>query len=349
MTGSPGGIDFSHLVRLSDDVGLLEHARGAVPRREHGYCLDDVARGLVVLGREPTPAPTLVRLTDCYLAFTAHAQGGDGGFRNRLGYDRRWLDAPGTGDWWGRALWGLGTVAARDSLPWHREAALAGFTLGATRHSRYPRAMAFAALGAGEVLTRYPEHSAARELLTACMTAAGRPRSNPDWPWPEPFLDYANALLAEQLIVGGACLADSGLLADGLLLLDWLLDTQTRDGRLSVTPAGGWHPPQPRRRYDQQPIEVAALADACARAYALTGEPRWAAGVHLAVAWFTGDNDLGVPMIDPATGGGLDGLGATAASTNQGAESTLALLSTLQHGRDLRAVARPVEWATSAG
>jgi hypothetical protein len=42
-------------------------------------------------------------------------------------------------------------------------------------------------------------------------------------------------------------------------------------------------------------------------------------------------------MTDAGTGGGFDGLGRTSASTNQGAESTLALLATLQHGRTLGA------------
>jgi hypothetical protein len=46
---------FGHLQRLTDDVGLLEHAEGIVPRHEHGYCVDDVARGLVVVCREPSP------------------------------------------------------------------------------------------------------------------------------------------------------------------------------------------------------------------------------------------------------------------------------------------------------
>jgi hypothetical protein len=27
---------FDHLIRLTDDTGLLEHARGAVPLRQHG-------------------------------------------------------------------------------------------------------------------------------------------------------------------------------------------------------------------------------------------------------------------------------------------------------------------------
>ena len=47
---------FQHLQRMTDDVGLLEHAKGIVPRYEHGYCLDDVARGLVVVCREPIAA-----------------------------------------------------------------------------------------------------------------------------------------------------------------------------------------------------------------------------------------------------------------------------------------------------
>jgi hypothetical protein len=328
-------VDLAHLHRMSDDTGLLEHARGANPRREHGYCLDDVARGLVVLGREPELAPAAATLLQVYLAFTAHAQGADGSFRNRLGYDRRWTDAPTTGDWWGRALWGLGTVAARSGTPWHREEAMECFDLGAVRRSPHPRSMAFAALGAAEILDRYPDHGPARELLTDCMALAGRPGPDPGWPWPQPRLSYANALLAEQLLIGGEHLADDRLLDDGLRLLEWLLAIETRDGHLSVTPAGGWRAPEPRLGYDQQPIEVAALADACARAFGLTGDERWAVGVRRAVDWFTGDNDLGVAMMDVGTGGGFDGLGQYAASTNQGAESTLALLSTLQHGRDL--------------
>jgi hypothetical protein len=49
------------------------------------------------------------------------------------------------------------------------------------------------------------------------------------------------------------------------------------------------------------------------------------------VEWFLGANDLGVTMWDPRTGGGFDGLCPDGPNANQGAESTLALLSTLQH------------------
>jgi hypothetical protein len=326
---------FDHLLRLSDDVGLLEHARGAIPRRIHGYCTDDVARGLVVLGREPDPSAEQRGLVERYLGFVMHAQDDTGAFRNRLGYDRRWHDSPGTGDWWGRALWGLGTVAARGTVPWVREAALACFELGATQRSEWSRAMAFATLGAAEVLDRHPDHPQARALLKGSAAAVARSAPDPDWPWPEPRLGYANAVLPEALIVIGRYGSDDLLVEDGLRLLEWLVRTETRDGRLSLTPVGGWRAPESRPAFDQQPIEAATLVDACARALSVTGDGFWAVGIRRGVGWFLGDNDAGVPMADAGTGGGFDGLGPVAASINQGAESTLALLATLQHGRAL--------------
>ncbi|MEA2503490.1 MAG: hypothetical protein QOG36_533, partial [Actinomycetota bacterium] len=115
---------------MSDDTGLLEHARGAIPRRRCGYCVDDVARGLVVVSREEDPAPEVATLGERYLAFLSHALAPDGTCRNRFGYDRRWEDEPGNGDWWGRALWGLGTAAALHRDAWVRRDALDCFEVG---------------------------------------------------------------------------------------------------------------------------------------------------------------------------------------------------------------------------
>lgn len=333
---APIAPDFAHLIRLTDDTGLFEHARHAIVRRQHGYCTDDVARGLVVVSREPRPSPALARLAECYLTFLTHAQAGDGSFHNRLGNDRRWIDAPGLGDWWGRALWGLGTAAAHSPLPWIRDESRAAFALGARRRSPAPRAMAFAGLGAAEILRRDPDDAGAAALLAAAAVAVGRPRDDdPTWPWPEERLTYANAALAEVVIAAGHLGADGALLDTGLRMLTWLRDVQLTDGRLSVVPAGGWSRGAPRGRYDQQPIEVAALADACATAAAVTGDPAWSTGVRLAADWFLGHNDGDVPMWDPLTGGGFDGLMAHGPNLNQGAESTLALLTTRQHTRGL--------------
>ena len=70
------------------------------------------------------------------------------------------------------------------------------------------------------------------------------------------------------------------------------------------------------------------MADACARAFDVTGDPWWLAGVERAAAWFLGTNDAGTPMWDGATDGGYDGLQRDGVNRNEGAESTIALLST---------------------
>ncbi|WP_066363984.1 glycosyltransferase [Herbidospora mongoliensis] len=326
---------FRHLVRLSDDTGLYEHARHAVVRREHGYCTDDVSRGLVVVSREERPSYRLIRLAETYLSFLTHAQGSSGAFRNRLGFDRRWIDEPGLGDWWGRAMWGLGTAAARSAAPWVREEALVAFVAGAEQRSSDARAMAFAGLGAAEVLRADPDSSVAAALLTDAAQAVGTPTEDPDWPWPEPRLTYANAALAEVLIVAGELSGDKQLLDSGLRSLAWLCDVQTRDDRFSVVAVSGWRRGEPRARFDQQPIEVAALADACAAAALATGDLLWQDGIRRAADWFQGANDADTLMWDPSTGGGYDGLTEHGPNLNQGAESTIALISTMQRHEEL--------------
>lgn len=328
---------WAHIARLSDDVGLLEHARNATPRREHGYCVDDVSRGLLVACREPQPTALVTGLAERYLAFLTHAQGPDGAFRNRLSYDRRWLDEPSTGDWWGRALWGLGTAAGRSTVPWIRREAREAFAIGVRQRSPWPRAMAFAGLGAAEVLRADPRDRDAAALLADAATAAGSPGRDPEWEWPEPELTYANPALAEVVIAAGDLLGDETLLDDGLRMLAWLCRAQENQGHLSTVPVGGWRPDVPKHRHDQQPIEAAATADACATAAGVTGDDRWDAPLFQAIAWFLGDNDTGTVMHDPQTGGGYDGLTPDGPNLNQGAESTLALVATLQHARRLAA------------
>ena len=331
---------FRHLQRLTDDIGLLEHAEGIVPRHEHGYCVDDVARGLVVVCREPSPSQDVVTLGRRYLYFLAQAQAPDGRFRNRLGYDRRWRDQPGTEDCWGRALWGLGTAAARGPMLGIREESLSRFDRSAQVSSPWPHAMAFAALGAAEVLDRWPGHSGALTLLDKASAIIGQPPADPAWPWPARRLTYANAAVAEALIVAGSRLGRDRTLHNGLRMLQWLLAVETRDGHLSVVPAGGWSLGEDRPAFDQQPIEVAALADACMRAATVTGDDEWLTGVQMCVAWFLGDNDAKVPLLDERTGGCSDGLTGTGRSRNQGAESTLAMIAVLQQGHRT-AAARP--------
>ena len=194
--------------------------------------------------------------------------------------------------------------------------------------------MAFAGIGAAELL----RHARPRGRPPAADRRGHHRRAWPgcrDWPWPEPRLTYANAILAEVHLAAGGVPRRPPATAAGQRLLAWLIAQETHEGHLSAAPVGGWAPGEARPGFDQQPIEAAAIADACARAAASRSDPQWTEGLHLAVTWFLGDNDAKVSMLDEETGGGADGLNRQGRSENQGAESTLALLSTLQHGRHL--------------
>jgi len=193
--------------------------------------------------------------------------------------------------------------------------------------------MAFAALGAGEILSVDGNDTLARDLLRDARDVIYRPAPDPSWVWSEDRLSYANALLPESLLVIGEFLSDRELVDTGLRQLSWLLDLETPRGFLSVTPVGGRTKGRQPPLYDQQPIEVATMSEACVRAFELTGDETWRAAQTKCVEWFSGANDLGAVMFDADTGGGYDGLTEIGPNLNQGAESTMALLTTLQHAR----------------
>ena len=276
--GEPGpdermsdGVVFTHLARLTDATGLFEHADGTEPRVEHGYCVDDVARALVVTARQPDAGP-----------------GGRGpdpdlpGLPGRRAALLRTVPQPahGSGRLVGparpRRLVGTRPLGARHRgrpvLPEHAAEALGRFAAGADHRAPWSRSMCFAALGAAEVLSVDPRHRSARALLRDAARFVEPTNPDGPWPWPEPRLRYANAVVPEVLVAAGTLLDVPRWTDQGLRLLGWLLDVETRDRHLSVVPVGGWAPGEPRPGFDQQPIEVAALADACARAYAADRE-----------------------------------------------------------------------------
>ena len=331
MTGGIPEPIFDHLLHLTDQRGTYEHACYSEPRPEHGYCTDDMARVLVVATRQPDSHSGANRLAKVAIEFLNDAQSFAGPCRNRMDRNGRWTDAPATEDAWGRCLWGLGTAAARSDVSLVRRLAVIQFGRAAPARSQWPHAMAFAALGAAELLTVEPGHRAARELISDYAAGLAGPSSDIEWPWPEPRLTYANAVLPEAMIAAGSALQDATLQRRGLDLLAWLIDRETAGDHLSPTPAGGRGPGDPRTGFDQQPIEISTLADACARACGVDADPLWPDTVRAAAAWFEGANDVGLTMWDPLTGAGFDGLHADSVNQNQGAESTLAVVSTLQH------------------
>jgi len=326
---------FDHLRRLTTHLGIWEHACLTTPRPEHGYCTDDNARALIVICRQPETSPGLEGLAEIYLKFLKDAQLPGGEFHNRRRRDGAWVDKVGSDDSQGRALWAGGSVAHRGSTPFMRQAGLHLFARSSEFDSPFARANAYAVLGAAEMIQASPESEPAWKILERCAGRIPVAPHDANSPWPEERLTYDNARIPEALLAAAACTGDDFLLDTGLHLLEWLVATETRGDYFSFTPVGGWAPGEQRPGFDQQPVEAAAMADACSRAFSLTADERWKDLVERAVRWFVGDNDGAVVLYDAETGGCRDGLTPEGTNQNQGAESTLAALAALQQAQVL--------------
>lgn len=326
-------MNFTHLSSLTTDLGLYEHCLGSEPRREHGYCVDDVARALIVVVRDGTHGAESRRLIDVYSAFLAQAQASDGRMVNRRDASGDWRGTPTTADHWGRAMWAWGTVvrSSRDTAV--AAEAYERFRLSARRRSVFMRSMVFASLGASQVLEVLPGNEAAMGIVRDA--AAFFPRSDArHWTWPEPTLTYANGAIPEAMMLVGFHTNDDALIRQGRHALEWLWQLQSSAGRLSIIPHRGWMPGDALPAFDQQPIEVAALVDAALTAYHLTSDPVWLERIHIGRRWFDGYNDQGIAMHDPGTGAGFDALTVDGRNENQGAESTIAYLNVAQRAAE---------------
>ena len=334
-------IKLDHLRRMTDGTGMLQHAKYTVADRSHGYCVDDNARALIVAVTAQDLQPldsSPGDLAGVYLSFLGYAFNGETGrFRNFMSYDRRWLEDTGSEDSHGRAVWGLGVAVAlaRDKGQEGFAADLFHRALDATEHFTHPRAMAFAIIGIHAYLSCYSGDSRAkrmRKILADRLMQRFRDFATNDWPWCDDHLSYDNARLSEALLLSGQWLPDREMLDTGLRSLDWLKRVQTDEAGRHFAAIGnqGWYTRGGEKaRFDQQPIEAAAMVDACIEAFNCTRDEEWIAYAYRCLNWFQGENDLRVPLYDHATGGCRDGLEAQGANQNQGAESSLCWLMAL--------------------
>jgi hypothetical protein len=320
-----------HLARLTDETGLLEHAIGLDARRDLGYTTEDAARALAVAVRWQPQTSTVVTLSAIYLSFIRASIVIGAPVRNRMRPDRTWVGPP-SADAHGRTIWGLSIAAAESTSEETTETALSCLDRLKPVDDPSIRPWVYTGLGVAGLLTTHAAHQGARRMGEQILDRLPRP-AGPAWVWPEPRLTYDNARLPQCLIELGLALDRWDLVADGLRLLSWLIGTERFSDHFSFTPVGGRGPGQTGPAFDQQPLEAAAMADACAAAWKATGEPSWLDLAIEAVEWFVGRNDNGLAVYDPATGAGHDALTLSGVSANAGAESTISALWALQCGR----------------
>jgi len=319
--------------RMTDATGMIQHSNYAVPDRNHGYCVDDNCRALMLMHRiDGDDQVRADQLATIYGAFVQHAWNGERGrFRNFMGFDRQWLEAEGSEDSFGRSLWAIGATAAEARNPNMRRWALNLFDqVGPHALSLSSlRTGAFVLLGADAVLRQHRDHPIAWKLVRdfgGRLLEDLRRERRDGWTWFEPILAYDNARLPEALMRAGDLIGDRDMIAEGLAALDWLDQRQTnREGQFRAvgTDSFGRAYAEPLP-FDQQPLEAWASVDAALFAHRLTHDRRWLEAAWRAQGWYIGENDLGVPIATVVDGGCYDGLMSDRVNLNQGAESILA-------------------------
>ena len=320
--------------RMTDACGMLQHSIWSLPDRNHGYCVDDNARALILMHRMPG-APDAERraLASTYAAFLHHAwNDAEGSFRNFMNYGREWLEARGSEDSNARSFWAVAVTATEAHAPEQRRWAQAFLPrlLPSVARQRSPRAEAFATLGLAAMVRSgfaTPEMKALLRELAERLATRLDARADEGEPWFESYLSYDNARLPEALIRAGGALADRRLTLLGLDALLWLCRKQT-------APSGCFRPVptedfgkglESGGLFDQQPLEAWATVEACGAALEAGGDPEvFAREAERAYDWYFGRNDLGVSLTDGGEGECFDGLTWAGANENQGAESVLA-------------------------
>ena len=317
---------------LCDGTGMLQHGKGLIPDRNHGYCLDDNVRALMLVNRVPWQNPgEELRRASTFASFLQHAWNPEQKlFRNFMNYDRSWCEQVGSEDSNGRAIWALGDCFAYSRLAPIRAWALAAFDSYGPIALEFtnPRSIAFAALGATAILGERPDHVLAQRIVQSCGDLLERligGSRRPDWTWFEAVIGYDNPRLSQALIECGMQAGRPEWIAAGIDSLAWVLEHQcSSSGNFRAVGSESFGLTRDILPFDQQPLEAWAAIDACATAWRHDRRQIWLDHAGRAYRWFLGQNDRNVALADLRLGSCLDGVTPHGANQNCGAESLLA-------------------------
>lgn len=326
--------NLAHVIRLTDDTGIVQHAKYGIPNLKEGYCLDDNARALIMalMAYQRNKSPEAFELLPVYLSYIHYMQTDDGNFRNFLSFDRRYLDEVGSEDSFGRTIWALGYLIGCAQHNSYREFAMELFQRSYPHFKKleHLRGMANTVIGISLYLKAIPtDEGMMAELirLTTPLVEAYEKTASADWQWFEEKMTYDNAILPLALLHSYEITSNEKVKKIALESMAFLDKLTLSNGYLSPIGNDGWYyrggtfP-----TFDQQAIETMAMVLMHFQAYETMRKPEYIEKMFLSYKWFLGENTLRAPLYDHETKGCCDGLMPTGINRNQGAESTLAYM-----------------------
>jgi hypothetical protein len=327
-------INCTWLQDMTDDTGILQHARSSIGDRRQGYTTDDNARALLAALRhhELFGGTKTLRLAKIYLSFLLYVQKRDGRLHNFIGYDHTFFDEEGSDDSLGRTLWACG-YSQESSLPEDFKLAAKEIfdrSLIWALKSSSPRTIAFAILGLYHYANAFPEDRNPKINATQLadrLCEIYNHTSDSTWDWFEPYLTYANPRLSQALFRAYQMTGKNDYLRIAETTLRFLAandivkDVYQPVGNQSWYERGG-----EKALYDQQPLEASCMVEASSIAFQVTGNKIYSKMAHTAFAWFLGKNSNDVMVYNPTNGGCYDGITDRGLNRNQGAEAGLSYL-----------------------
>lgn len=323
--------DLTHIKRLTNDVGILQHARYATPNYHHGYCLDDNSRAMLMtlMAYEMSPSEELERLISTYLNYVHYMQLDNGKFRNFMSFSNEFLDEEGTEDSFGRTIWSLGYLLNATHFNSFYQIGKEIF-FNAVRHFRNMksvRAVAYAIMGVTYYLEHQPSDKDILDELSAMahyIVSEYQQNSSKSWPWFEKIISYDNALLPLSILKAGKILKDNALIEVGMESFAFLDQLIFEKEYLSIIGNTKWYVEGAERsKFGQQPIEVSTVVLLYHQVYEMTRDKKYLTKMVSSFQWFLGKNELHLSLYDMETKGCCDGLESHGVNRNQGAESTI--------------------------
>ena len=324
----------AHVRRLTDNTGIVQHAKYGIPNLKEGYCLDDNSRALIMtlMAYEQNKSKEALELLPIYLSYIQYMQQEDGNFRNFLSFRREYLDEVGSEDSFGRTVWALGYLISSAPNNSYREFAEELFLRSIPHFKvlKHLRGIANTIIGLSHYLKIHPYNDGMlhelKELTKPLIDAYDKHRNN-DWYWFEDKLTYDNAILPLALLYSSEITGSDRAREVALESIEFLDKVTLGNGYLSPVGSNGWYYRGGNMAiFDQQAIETMAMVLMYFKAYSISQKTEFISRMYLCYQWFLGENTLRLPLYDHETKGCCDGLQPGGLNRNQGAESTLAYL-----------------------
>lgn len=324
----------AHIKRLSDDTGIIQHAKFGIPNLKEGYSLDDNARALLMAlmaYRQMRDAQAL-ELTPIYLSYIHYMQNKDGTFKNFLSFSRSFLDEEGSEDSFGRTIWALGYLLGNAPNDAYYQTGKLMFMEAVPNFEKLQsiRSIANTMIGVCYYLKANPADENMKGRLRSfadVLMKHYKENQSDEWLWFEQLLAYDNGILPLALLHAYEILNDEKIKSVALNAMHFLTENTMKDGYLSIVGNNGWYMRgKEKAQFAQQPIDAMAMVLLYHKAYHVTKNKEYLSKLFTSFMWFLGENDLRLSLYDFDTKGCCDGFEKDGVNRNQGAESTLAYL-----------------------